>query len=77
MEYTTEVEHALIVRDLARVFTGYAAGEASLWRALSLINAIATDIKPEVTLQYPVVRYIRNKDPQLWYRLKPYVKGWK
>jgi len=77
MPYTTEVEHALVVRDLAKVFTGYSGGDQSFYRALCIINGVATQVKPEVNLRHPAVRYIRKKDPELWRRLKPYVEGWK
>jgi len=77
MPDTTEVSHALLVRDLAKVYTGFSGGGESFWRALTLLNGVATCIEPEITLRSPAIRYIRDTDPELWNRLRPYVKGWK
>jgi hypothetical protein len=77
MNYTTEIDHALVVRDLARAVTGFTGGGDAFFTGLRVINGVANGIKPAVTLRSPIIRHIKARDPELWSRLKPYVEGWK
>lgn len=67
-----DVEHALLVRDLAIAYEGFFGKGNAQWSARDILTAIALKKKIPFGTNAPAMFFIKRKHPPLWERIAPY-----